>query len=204
MSAFKSYSQAGQDRFVYAVLSSPEHLGNGTFLDIGASHPITTNNTYGLEQIGWSGLCVDKREDFYALRSQRKCTYLCSDALTLDWSQTLNDNELSDSPIDYLSIDIDRRSFDVLKIILRTKYRFRVITIEHDLYAQGSKARNEMRITLLNNKYTLICADVCGYKDSKCPFEDWWVSPDLVRMDLAHRWITFNEYWADIVKRCVR
>lgn len=54
------YSQAGQDRFVLAMLSD-DHLG--TFVDVGCQWPFAINNTALLEELGWRGIALD-REDF--------------------------------------------------------------------------------------------------------------------------------------------
>lgn len=51
-----SYSQHGEDRF---ILEFFENRKQGTFLDIGASHPFRISNTYLLYQNGWRGVCVD-------------------------------------------------------------------------------------------------------------------------------------------------
>jgi FkbM family methyltransferase len=44
----------GQDEWVHK-----NHPKIGTFIDVGASDGVTLSNTLGLEQIGWSGVCVE-------------------------------------------------------------------------------------------------------------------------------------------------
>ena len=56
----KSPSQCQQDLCVLEIIRKP-----GVFLDIGSSKPIKDNNTYLLEQNGWTGTCIDK--DYYNL-----------------------------------------------------------------------------------------------------------------------------------------
>ncbi len=51
----ESYSQCGQDIFVYNILKK----NNGTFLDLGCYLPKNINNTYLLELNGWSGISLD-------------------------------------------------------------------------------------------------------------------------------------------------
>lgn len=57
----QTYSQHGEDRFlldeVFAGRDAP-----GTYVDIGASHPIRISNTYLLYLHGWSGLTVEPIE----------------------------------------------------------------------------------------------------------------------------------------------
>lgn len=52
-------SQYDIDKFVFDFFKKSD----GIFLETGSSHPIDQNNTYRLEQIGWSGLLVEPRED---------------------------------------------------------------------------------------------------------------------------------------------
>ena len=60
-----SKSQAFQDIFVYFILN----INNGYFLDIGSSDPENINNTYFLENKGWSGLCIDLEKYDYSNRN---------------------------------------------------------------------------------------------------------------------------------------
>lgn len=52
-------SQFGIDKFVAHFFG--QH--NGVFLETGSSHPTDQNNTYLLEQRGWSGLLVEPRDE---------------------------------------------------------------------------------------------------------------------------------------------
>jgi len=54
----KSYSQAGQDKFVYALLKN-KNQKECVYLELGANRPIKINNTYNLELLGWKGLSID-------------------------------------------------------------------------------------------------------------------------------------------------
>jgi FkbM family methyltransferase len=63
------YSQIGQDAWVLKRISEP-----GYFVDIGATDGITNSNTYALEDLGWSGICVEPNLDYYAkLKANRNC-----------------------------------------------------------------------------------------------------------------------------------
>ncbi len=52
-----SYSQCGQDVFVYYFLFNQKQ--EGFFLDIGANDPVNGSNSYLLEQHGWTGLAFE-------------------------------------------------------------------------------------------------------------------------------------------------
>jgi hypothetical protein len=51
----KSYSQAGQDLFVNAILNK----NDGFFIEIGAYDPEYLSNSLMLEELGWNGICID-------------------------------------------------------------------------------------------------------------------------------------------------
>ena len=162
---FQSRSQAGQDRFVWKLLG--DRLPR-TFLDIGCSHPVEINNTYALEQMGWTGWLVDMDDVSKLCAEHRTAKFIHGDSTKADWSF------LHGLSVDYLSLDVDAASLTTLKRIPFDKVDFRVITIEHDRYRFGEQVANEMRKHLASFGYILVCKDVLH--DGQ-PFEDWWVSP---------------------------
>jgi len=58
------HSQFGEDRYIYHNIDLPT---NGTFVDVGAGHPIHLSNTYFFERNGWTGVCVDADPKQYEL-----------------------------------------------------------------------------------------------------------------------------------------
>ncbi len=51
------YSQSCQDLFVSGVLNNKE---NGSYLELGCSYPVESNNTYLLEsKFNWTGISID-------------------------------------------------------------------------------------------------------------------------------------------------
>lgn len=184
MKEFKSYSQAGQDRFAYELIGA-----NGSFFDIGANHPIEKNNTYGLEKIGWRGVLFEMDEYCINLcRSQRKNPVINADVTKLDWVKLLPSRYRP-----YVSLDVDIATEAALSKFLQAGGGFDVMTIEHDKYRFGPEPQIAMRKMLTNAGYILICSDVC---DMGMPFEDWWVSPAL--KDKAARFKCDNVDWREI------
>lgn len=55
-----SYSQEGEDLLINELLP---YIDKGSYLDIGAHHPVRFSNTYALYKRGWSGLCIDAFPD---------------------------------------------------------------------------------------------------------------------------------------------
>lgn len=166
------YSQAGQDLFVLKVLGGKL---NGTYVDIGCSQPREINNTLRLEESGWYGINLDIRAFEKHWAEHRKSTFIPCDATKCNYEELFN-QYFKSKDIDYLSIDIDGLSTEILKKIPFDSYKFNVITIEHDAYSNGNIYRDEQRQILTHNGYKLLIADVMLQGNS---FEDWWVSEDI-------------------------
>jgi hypothetical protein len=61
------------------------------------------------------------------------------------------------------------------------KFRFAVVTFEHDYYADLSKQIREKSRDFMKSKgYVLTIGNVSMNDD--CPYEDWYVHPELVDM----------------------
>ena len=92
----------------------------------------------------------------------------------------MND-EFDTEVIDYLQLDIEpaKNTFEVLLSIPFEKYKFAVITYEHDYYVDISKSfRDKSRRYLRAMGYELLVSDLSP--DGVSNFEDWWVHPDLI------------------------
>ena len=156
--------------------------------------PISINNTYLLEsQYNWQGICIDINEFDY---SSRKCAYINENACEINYLELFKKHK-APLIIDYLSIDIDERSFDLLKLLPYQDYKFRTITIEHDKYRFGDKFRNLQRRLLTTLGYQLLCGDVIidGYE-----FEDWYIHPNYVNIYNLINLICDSKSHIDIIK----
>ena len=177
----QNYSQALQDIFVLTMLNGKE---NGTYVEIGGAHPININNTYLLEKtFGWSGISFEINQDlakFYNTKRNNKC--ICTDATQVNYSEVFEENNLPNQ-IDYLQIDIDPsfQSLASLKKIDLKDYRFSVITFETDAYQGSTAVLEQSRSILQGNGYQLVASNVknCGHA-----FEDWYVDPNTVTIDV--------------------
>lgn len=187
MANIQSYSQSQQDLF---ALFMNRQKTNGTFLEIGANHPVTHNNTYLLEsQYQWKGLMVEYDSSFESLYPIHRpmSVYEIKDATKVDYSGLLHKHNFPCN-IDYLQIDLDvnnRSTIDTLNLLENTvfdHYKFATITFEHDIYSGNYyNTRSLSREILQKRGYELVFPDVMvywegGYK----PFEDWYVHPDLI------------------------
>jgi hypothetical protein len=101
------HSQFGEDRYIYNNIDLP---ANGTFVDVGAGHPIHLSNTYFFEKNGWTGVCIDADPKQY-------------DLLTAVIGA-----------IDILDLDVEGTELDVWPTFDYDKHRPRVVVIEHSTF----------------------------------------------------------------------
>ena len=167
------YSQEKQDEFVLHMMNGKV----GEYLEVGASHPIDINNTFLLEQHGWTGLSIDIDDSCRNIwLEKRKNPLIIADALTFEYPQK--------ERIDYLQIDVDpsETSFKALLEVMKSKTRFSIITYETDAYADNTYVQPSRQL-LQSEGYKLIRADVmCGFG----PFEDWYIDPLVIDANLIN------------------
>jgi hypothetical protein len=196
-------SDAKQDLFVSKILQNKK---NGTYLDIGSCHSSMSNNTFYFDNfLSWRGICVEINSEFNESYSARKnCLLINDDATKLDYKKIFYDLNFPKT-IDYLSLDVDTASLDVLKLLPITEYKFNVITIEHDYYLYGDSYREPQRKILEENGYLLICGDVFvqqyGFDKPNCSFEDWWVKEDFLEKSTFDKIVSQNIYPSDFLTK---
>jgi hypothetical protein len=175
----ENFSEAYQDIFVLTMLKGKK---NGTYLEIGAGSPFFGSNTVLLERFGWKGHGFDINP--LAVDPDRKNPCVLKDALTVDYDELLSDMEYGEV-IDYLQVDLEPAeiTYSALDVIPWDKYKFRVITFEHDYYNDESKLiRDKSRAYLHSKGYELLVTNIAP--DTLRVFEDWWVHPDHVDKDM--------------------
>jgi hypothetical protein len=186
--------QALQDLFVTTILKQKR---NGMFVEIGSNHPITHNNTYLLETTyNWKGLMVEYDREFEQLYKQVRSNsiYVIQDARTVSYRQILDTNHFP-ANIDYLQIDLDvdnKSTLDTLMVLdssVFDAYKFATVTFEHDIYrGDFYNTRALSREIFARRGYELVFPDVAVFWQGKNePFEDWYVHPDLVDMELVNK-----------------
>lgn len=182
-SVVKNYSQCFQDMFILTLLNGKK---NGTYLEIGSADPYKGNNTYLLESsFEWMGMGLeilyDEVQKYNANRTN-KC--ILGNALNIDYDALLEQmakQYKTENCFDYLQIDCEppNVSLQILKKIPFDRYKFGIITFEHDYYADIDKSiREQSRQYLESQGYVLVIGNVS--MNDYCPYEDWWVHPDLV------------------------
>tara|TARA_A100001201_G_C4065585_1_gene194060 strand:- start:484 stop:1092 length:609 start_codon:yes stop_codon:yes gene_type:complete len=198
----KFNSDARQDEFAANILGFKR---NGFCVDIGSCHSVISNNTFYFQDLGWTSLSVEIEPGYNSSYSTRNLgVHLNTNALEVDYKKVFEENEFPTS-IDYLSLDVDTVSLEVLKILPMDEYRFKVITIEHDGYLYDDKYRGAQREILNANGYKLLCSNVYvqqpGYEGKEFPFEDWWVDPSQFDQELLDRIECENTFPSDIIAK---
>jgi len=182
------YSDAKQDQFAANILKFKR---DGYCIDIGSCHSVISNNSYYFQGLDWTSISIEIERGYNESYSTRtNGVHLNKNALEVNYKETFEEYEFPKS-IDYLSLDIDTLSLDVLKILPLDEYRFKVITIEHDAYVFGDEYRDPQRNILTSHGYLLVCSNVYveqpGYEGKECPFEDWWIDPSEFDSDLIEK-----------------
>ena len=200
------YSQAGQDRWVVEMM---ERYGTGGcfghFVDLGAYDGVQTSNTYSLELLGWSGVCVEANPDYFAaLTVNRPAAYNVHAAVVghhrqLRWSgqeptadllsptvPTVTLAELLDgqATVDYLSIDVEGMEYEVLEAFDFTTCRVNLMTVEHNLYCDGPANKDRLHALLSDRGFVRVvedapCLDPNPLYHMK-PYEDWYAANALL------------------------
>lgn len=156
-----------QDIFALTVKKS----GKGIYLDLGCGDPVKNNNTYTLNELGWTGISIDSRVDVVNKFNQtRPDKAYCIDAISLnsEWIKSL----CKSSTIDYLSIDLGNptESIKVLKLIKDGDIRYNCISFNH---GGNSDVAVKSRDILTKSGYVLLMPDV--KLNAQQSAEDWWI-----------------------------
>jgi hypothetical protein len=188
----RNFSQTYQDMFVLTMLNGKT---NGTYLEIGAADPFKGSNTALLEkQFDWKGMSVEiLEEEVIKFRQQRTNLIHHGNALDIDYNKFIKDTGFNNN-IDYLQIDCEPPavSYEILTKIPFDKYKFAVITFEHDYYADITKSyRDKSREFLFSKGYSLLASDIAP--DSTSSFEDWWIHPELVSKDIVNKMVDLRK-----------
>lgn len=181
-----NYSEAFQDIFVLTMLKGKTE---GTYLEIGAGFPFFGNNTYLLEsQYGWKGVSLDiTPESIERYFRDRNNIALCRDATQVNYVDLLEETNMPRN-IDYLQLDCDPPgiTYEILTKIPFDKYKFAVITYEHDYYNDETKSyKQKSREYLLSKGYELVLTNIAPREGFD--YEDWYIHPDLVSRDIIDR-----------------
>lgn len=175
----ENYSQCFQDLFVLSMLNGKK---GGSYLEIGSADAVHNSNTYVLEKhFLWNGIGIDYDKKFADQHKQQRTHKFISDnALNINYDHILNSIS-KNNIVDYLQLDCEPASvtYEIMTKIPFNKYKFAVITYEHDHYADIDDIyRNKSREFLTKLGYILVVHDVSV--DGVSSFEDWYVHPDLV------------------------
>ena len=189
--------QAQQDKFVLNMLKNKK---KGFFLEIGSSHPVKINNSYILEKkYDWNGIMIEYSSewlnDYKKLRPNS--IHIINDAANINYKNLFESNNVPFN-IDYLQIDLEAKNGSTLNTLKKLnsevmdKYKFATITFEHDIYKTNNfNTRLESRKIFEDKGYLRVFSDINN--KGKNPYEDWYIHPDLVDIELVNSVIKKNK-----------
>ena len=186
-SKIKSFSQAGQDKFVLKMLNNKK---NGKYIEIGAFDPIKISNTYILEkEYNWSGFSLDIEQKFQKRFNKiRKNKCILADATKFNYENEIRSLWGNIERIDYLQLDVDPAeiTYESLCALPLDKVRFSVITFETDYYRFGENIRKLSREKFKQYGYQLVAT---AFMNDYQSFEDCYVDPDHVDISIYKKYI---------------
>jgi len=165
---------------------------DGTFLDFGCRGPIDINNTYLLEkEYNFKGLSFDIDSSYIREWQNTDRNYNnaieCDLLNNFDFALEKMDDFYDTNIIDYFSFDLEPPllTLEVLKKIPFEKYKFGVVTFEHDFY-RGFDTLHPSRKIFTENGYRKIKKEYMHLFDKDKGIhlsEDWWIHPDVITVD---------------------
>jgi FkbM family methyltransferase len=202
----KYYSQIKQDQWVI------NHFGEdykGFFIEVGANDGVKFSNTLTLENLGWTGICVDASSEYENILTENRLNSQCFISAVSDYNGTcvfgnqglfgrIQQNnigltkcmtmktllELTHSPliIDYVSIDVEGAEMSVLRGFPFDTHIMKLLTIEHNSYAYGSSLKNEIYNFLTFFNYIRVFEiGNNGEVGMSMGQEDWYIHKDFIK-----------------------
>lgn len=196
-----SSAQANQDLWVLEMLNNKK---NGYFLDVGAYDGIKFSNSLLLEKkFDWRGLLIEAHPSNFQTIKDNRSNELVPFAVSNYDGDLLFENEcgtgskiveknglnikcltfetifkLYDVPkhIDYISLDIEGMEYLSLTKFPFDKYKFKLLTVEHNLYMSGYENKNNIKNLLLSKGYQIYKENITS---NDLPFEDWYINPNI-------------------------
>lgn len=192
------YSQAGQDQWVVDTLGDRV----GYFVDVGAYDGIQTSNTFALEQMGWDGVCIEASPSIAAAcASNRRCHTVAQAVAASEgmaWmlgdrivehggvqvpSATLTEilrSVRAPATIDYMSLDIEGGELIALEGLDFDRYTVILMTVEHNLYADGPAHKDAIYDFLTGHGFDRIVNNALCLDPNpmyyRQPYEDWYAN----------------------------
>jgi FkbM family methyltransferase len=181
---FSSYSQSGEDRIIEFFLNT-SGLENATYLDIGASHPIASSNTYLLYRRGLRGVCVDPEPGLDRLyKRYRPRDLFMPYAVVAGEEEEVTVHMFMESSLNTVSVDYARQ-FSGFGFETRQSCRVPAINLHGLVSRIGGDGPDVLSIdiegldleVLARADFSLwrpklICAEVVRYLDTKQPVID--------------------------------
>lgn len=184
-----------QEKFIVDILNKKR---NGYYVELGAAHYSNGNNTYLLEkEYDWTGVSFETVDSMRNEFNENRKNPCMGDALSFNYIEYFEKNNFP-KQIDYLQVDIDAgyqlngrpvgnhyTSLHGLIAVPLNKYRFTVITFEHDanMYWRNIAMRDAQREILDSLGYSLVVREI---------HEDWWVDSEIINLEQYRQYFRWD------------
>ena len=209
----QKFSCERQDEFVYHLYAKYKKEP-GFFLDVGCGAgtvhgtPMDASNTFVLEKyLEWDGFGFDigDVEENNKWSTHRTSGFYQIDATSRKFTNILQEL-VGDRVVDYISLDVDAGddifAHVALERILDAGVKFKVMTLEHELFKHGELVTFPTRTRLKSLGYEILFENVSHPGGNA--FEDWWVDPNSMLlpdiMDLRACGLGYNECIGRVVE----
>jgi len=187
-----AYGQFAQDYFVNKLLDKDD----GFFVDIGCGVSTLNvyevgisamSNTFLLEQNrNWKGIAIDYDAAYCHEAKKIRNSVVYADLMEQNINHILEANNCP-AVCDYLSLDVDQAQRKVFDELDFEKYKFRIITYEHNFSTEGDPNFNGMydgdreysRKKFKELGYHILFGNVGLTTEER--IEDWYVDSELYR-----------------------
>lgn len=185
-----AYGQFAQDYFVNRLLDKD----GGFFVDIGCGVSTLSvyevgvaamSNTFMLEyKRNWKGIAIDYDAVYCNEAKKIRPSVICVDLMKENINDVLEANNCP-AVSDYLSLDVDQAQRKVLDELDFEKYKFKIITYEHNFSTEGDPNFNGMydgdreysRKKFQELGYHILFGNVGLTTEER--IEDWYVDDEL-------------------------
>ena len=129
----KIFSQTDEDGITLEILKRIECLNKGNFIEFGVGNGIE-NNTLILKALGWKGIWVGNEKLIINYKNSKNFSYQKNFVNLNNIVDLIKKglNEIGESKLDVISLDLDGNDYYFLKKIIKNNYKPKLFIVEYN------------------------------------------------------------------------